>query len=183
MKEYYQTMKKPDSDQSLFLNKLFEEIMDQVIKANKGHRSLESYILGWSTIEQFLLPELISAIAKRLKVNPPSKMDEIPAATLFKYYYYLSHDKVLYDALEKARKTRNSLVHSLNRHEKWTDINNGFKKAIKDDIAPLYKLIADRYSDHTLIPVLSLYKKGWDDRTKKIEEGFKLLEDIASGNV
>jgi len=178
------TIPKKNNVESLYENTLltdmFSEIMEQVIKARKGHRYMESYILGWTTIEQFMLPDLINTISLRLKIDLPKNLSEIHASTLIKLYYFISHDKELYDALEQGRKTRNKLVHSIHKHKSWSEINNGFKSGIKEDIAPLYELIVKRYDETTPVPVLQLYKKGWDDCTKKIEEGFKLLEDIAS---
>jgi len=180
--EYYRTMEttkkaevpKPDKEERAVYNNLETEIWDQTSKALKGNRHMEAYILAWSGIEQFMLPNLMRFIEKELNIKLP-KLDDIQASNLTRLYFFLSHDVELYNSLEKARKTRNKLVHSVSKHNSWSDVKKGFKKGLKEDVSPIMNLFQDRFKGKTPIPVLTLYTKGWNDALSSEQDMLKKL--------
>jgi len=180
IQEYYQqyNMKlpkkikapKPSKEQKEFYKSLDLELMSQVIKAKKGHRYMEAYILEWSVVEQFLLPKLMLYIGDSLNIKLPGKLEEMHASQLIKLYLFLSHDKELYDSLEVARKTRNKLIHGVTKHTNWNEMKKGFRSGFKDEVIPLLVLFQDRFSGKTPIPVLTLYRNGWNDASDKFKK-------------
>jgi hypothetical protein len=167
----------PNTKEKEVYDKLFLEIFEQVVKAKKGHRYMEAYILGWTVVEQFMVPDLIKFVSGRLKFKVQENLSELQASQLFKLYYFLSHDKELFDALEQGRKTRNKLTHSLYKHKNWVEVKDGFKDGLNKQIVPLTKLILKRYQGETSIPVLQLYSKGWEDCRKEILKELKGMHD------
>ena len=146
------------------------EIINQMGKAVKGHRPMEAYFLGWSVIEQFMLPRLIRFIAGHSKVVIPKESLETNYVHLIKYYYFLSHDHELYLALDRGRKNRNKLTHELYKKEDWETIKKDFKKCLKKDIVDIFSLFQARFNGKTPIPVLTLYTSGWNDGLQKAVE-------------
>jgi hypothetical protein len=144
------------------------EILNQVGKAVKGHRSMEAYFLAWSTIEQFMLPRIIRFTANQLKIVIPKDALDANCVHLIKYYYFLSHDHELFLALEKGRKNRNKLTHELYEKNTWSEIKKEYKKCLKSDIVKIFSLFRDRFNGKTSIPVLALYAKGWNDGLQKV---------------
>ena len=140
----------------------YEGIMKQHMKAVRGNHFMEAYILGWSSIEQFALPELIEHVSEKLKLKTPKGVSGTPAIHLIRYYYFLTHDKELYDALERARKRRNTLTHNLIKHETWKDVKDSYKDGLKIDILNLFELFIKRYEGDAPYPVLQLYADGWN---------------------
>jgi hypothetical protein len=158
-----------ETDKKTFLD-LELEILNQIGKAVKGHRPMEAYFLGWSVIEQFMLPKLIRFVSGNLKVVVPKGSLETNYVHLIKYYYFLSHDHELYLALEKGRKNRNRLTHELSKKEDWGAIKRDFKKCLREDIVDIFSLFQARFNGKTKIPVLMLYSSGWNDGLKKAVE-------------
>lgn len=161
-----------ESDKKKFLD-LELEILNQIGKAVKGHRPMEAYFLGWSVIEQFMLPKLIRFVTGNLNVVIPKESLDTNYVHLIKYYYFLSHDYELYLTLDKGRKNRNRLTHELSKKEDWRTIKNDFKKYLKEDIVDIFSLFQARFNGETKIPVLTLYSSGWNDGLKKAVEVIK----------
>lgn len=162
----------PDKEKKKFLD-LEMEILGQIAKAIKGHRPMEAYLLGWSVIEQFMLPRLIRFVAGRLKVVIPKESLETNYVHLIKYYYFLTHDHELFLALDKGRKNRNKLTHELYKKNDWESIKKDFKKYLKKDIADIFSLFQKRFNGKTLIPVLTLYSSGWNDALHEVKKVIK----------
>lgn len=167
----------PTKKERQVFENLSTELLHQFVKAYKGNRSMEAYILAWSVIEQFMLPDLIKIIASNLKIKVPKNLADTHSAQLIKLYYFLSHDLELYNSLEKARKRRNKLVHSMHSHENWLQIKKGYKTGTSEDIKPLLVLFRDRFTGKTKIPVLNLYANGWNDMR---EETLKIIKEMSS---
>jgi hypothetical protein len=151
------------------------ELLNQAGKAKRGNRGMETYVLLWTVLEQFSLPNLIKYVAKKLDVVTPSNLSEMPASQSFKLYYFLSQDKELYDSLENCRKKRNKLIHSMHSHKDWAEIKSLFGDGPKDYLVPTMRLLINRYKDDTGIPVLNLYKNGWEAHKNETVE---LLDSI-----
>lgn len=151
------------------------EILNQIGKAVKGHRSMEAYFLAWSTIEQFMLPRLTRFVAQELKVVIPKDTLEANCVHLIKYYYFLSHDQELFLELEGARKNRNKLTHKLYEKSSWSEIKKDYKRGLKKDIVKIFSLFQNRFIGKTQIPVLVLYTNGWNDALQKAQEVVKAI--------
>lgn len=159
----------PTDDESVFAIKLKNELFEQFVDAKKSDRHMESFVLLWTLLEQFYIPDLISLISRRLKLDVPQGLSDMHASQSFKLYYYLSHDKELYDDLERCRKKRNKLMHRMYDHESWEEIQEGFKNGPKEYLVPAVYKVMDRFKGKTPIPVLNLYSNGWNDHRKKID--------------
>lgn len=163
----------PDKKEEKDFKDLEGEILKQIVKSLDGNRKMEAYFLAWTTVEQFMLPRLMHFIVKKLNITLPKDFPGSQISHLIKNYYFLSHDKELYLALEKARKNRNNLTHEIYRKENWESIKKEYKRCLKEDIAPILELLRDRFNGKTKIPVLALYSKGWNDGLENIKN--KLL--------
>ncbi len=158
------------------------EILSQATKALKGHRLVEAHFLIWASVEQFMLPNLVIFVASKLEIIIPKDALDVNFVHLVKYYYFLSHDKELFQALEKARKNRNKLTHELHKQTDWKNIKKSFKESMKKDISTLLSLFQDRFNGKTAIPSLALYTKGWNDAlsgiVKKMEKEIKDIKAL-----
>jgi hypothetical protein len=149
--------------------------ISKLIKDKDGSR-MEAYFLAWTTIEQFMLPRLIRFVTKNINIVMPKDFFGSHVAQTIRNYYFLSQDRELYLGLEKARKNRNKLVHEIYERKDWKSINAEYVKCLKSDIGPVFSLFQDRFKGKTKIPVLTLYKNGWNDGLEKIK--IELLKGV-----
>jgi len=108
-------LKTTKSEEEKLLQDHFElQISKEAFLALKSKDFIKSAMLSWSYIEEYYLPSTIYSLAKFHKLPlKKSIIEKTNVSILIHYYYFLSHDHTLYLKLEKARKTRNDLVHNL----------------------------------------------------------------------
>ena len=169
---------KPDLKKRKEIEGMTTQLLQQCLKATKGRRYYEAYMLGWTSVEQFLLPDLLGFVSKKLKVNLPKNLPELPVSHVIRLYYFISHDKELFQELERSRKTRNKLIHNLYKQQDWSRVKLSLKTSLKKELGTLFELFQNRFSGKTPIPALQIYRKGWNEALEQLKE--KLLGKINS---
>lgn len=138
------------------LRKHFElQISNEALESFLEKEFIKASMLSWSYVEEFYFPTALVRLSKFHKLPISTKViDKANAATLIQYYYLLSHDKVLYDKLEEARKSRNKLIHNLYRSASI----EGIDKLAKESADYNLKLIMNDLWDRELgkIPIPSM---------------------------
>ena len=152
----------PGWRESDFVKTIDGQIMIMLKKAVKHKHFIEAQALSWATIEQLLLPRLISWIAKVLKINLPNEIYKLNSQNINFLYLCISHDEALYKKLEEGRKQRNKIVHRLTLLGDTTSINNLAKNCTKTNML-IQQEIMKRFNGIVFIPSINLYKNGWND--------------------
>src|ERR1035437_9014530 len=153
--------------------KTFEgQIMLHLEKSVDDKHPIESLLISWSMIEQISLPRLIKFVADRLKIELPSDIQRLNLQTTNLVYYCLSHDKLLFNQLEKGRKYRNEIVHQMDKEDSISKIEKNAAEATIF-ILEILKEINDRFAGKTLIPSINLYRNGWNDALSNIVDRLK----------
>ncbi len=163
---------KPSWEQSKFAKSIEGQGMLLIKKSVDNNHFIESQVLSWSLIEQILLPGLISFVAKNLKIKIPKNIYKVNIQNIIYFYYCLSHDKDLYENLEKGRKLRNKVVHKLYKEENKKAIMNIAKESTLYNMLVL-EAIEKRSMGEVLIPSVNLYRNGWNNALKKAVEIIK----------
>jgi hypothetical protein len=141
---------------------------------------IESHTLSWSTIEQLLLPRLISWLAEIHKLPLPKDAYKMNAQNINIFYLVLSHDIDLFKKLEKARYGRNKIIHKLSKLGDITAINQIAKDLTKENLE-LQEEIMKRFNGDALIPSINLYRDGWNDALSDFQlKILKIKEEIRS---
>ncbi len=156
-----------------FAKTLEGQIMLELKRSISDKHYIESVLLSWSTVEQLLVPKLLTYVATSLKVILPGDLDKLNAQTLNLVYYSFSHDKELYDRLEIGRKHRNDIVHKLYKQKTIDNIKGDCKKATRYILAEIHKPIMDRFNGKVPIPSVNLYKNGWNDALDEVINDIK----------
>lgn len=168
---------KPDSKERKETEGMANQLLKQCLKATRSHHYYEAYMLGWTSIEQFLLPDLLGFVSKKLKIDLPKDLPELPISHVIRLYYFISHDLELFRELERSRKIRNKLVHNLYKQQEWNHVKLSIKTDLKE-MAILFGLFQDRFSGKTPIPALQIYRKGWNEALEQLKKN--LLEGLRS---
>jgi hypothetical protein len=141
----------------------------------KGH-SIESFLLVYQLMQDIFLPNLRRLVLHRLGLDELEKrfVEENSPYIINLEYVALTHDIELFGLLEKARKIRNEIVHTITKDETLEISQNKAKEALKLTGNLIYAII-DRLQGRKAIPVLTLYPKGWNDCR---EEVIKVIEKL-----
>lgn len=143
------------------------------------NNAINNFLMEWSYIENLLLPSLVRQIAGALSFKDIPKIEYTPFSQLINYYYFISHDKNLYDNLVKGNKIRNKLLHSFEENHIKNDFKDESLKAYKYIVKKITLPILFRMKGEVVVPVLSLYSKGWNDlREKLIKEKTQRLNKL-----
>ena len=167
---------RPTLKEKKFIETLEGQIMNQILKSIERKNFIEAYIFSWATIEQAMIPRLIKFVAERLKIKLSKSIWASNQFIINQIYYCISHDKDLFNKLEKGRKLRNKIIHKMYTHDKLSSIKKEALKGIKHNHAKLMPSILDRLHGKVIIPSLTIYVKGWNDALKKAIEKIKKTE-------
>jgi hypothetical protein len=165
LKEKSGTLKKA-SEQKL---KYLTEIIEEIKKAKKQGYLLHALMLSSSIIEEVLLPHLTEMVLARLKIINKKAIFTNKVSVRNSLYFALTQDTVLYEKLEKYRKTRNNVVHKIFNYQSIEKLNKEADIGLKYFI-DISSDIGDRLSGKAPLPVLTYYAKGWNDAIKKAVE-------------
>jgi len=175
----------PPTKQQHEVLEFFNWVTEEVGRISKKENLFERFVLTSSAIEQVMLPSLMKFVAKHHKIELSSEIFERgnQGHQINWLYYGLSHDRKLFDLLEKSRKTRNEFIH---RFYKSPKIKKGQEKYIRHAIANNRKVMIEiinrfEFKDgiHKDLPSLNLYALGWKDCKKQILETMnKKLQEL-----
>lgn len=161
----------PTSKEKKFIETLEGQIMKQIFEDLRKKHFVEAYIFSWATIEQVMIPRLMKFISGRLEIKLSKSVWGLNQYVINQIYYCISHDKDLFDKLERGRKLRNQIIHKMYRQDNLSSIQKRALKGVKYNHRKLIPSILDRFSGKVPIPSLTLYAKGWNDSLDKaIEE-------------
>lgn len=165
------------TQQEKFLKEHFElQISSEALDAHNEKEFIKSSMLSWSYIEEYYLPTFIVWLAKFHKLPLSIKIiDKANAASLIQYYYLLSHDRVLYEKLEKARKYRNRLIHNLYRSSSVDEIDKLAQRSSKFNLNLILKDIWNRESGDVHLPSTVIAVNARNDLRKEQRERMKKL--------
>lgn len=162
----------PDCRESDFAKTIDGQIMIMTKNATDNKHFIEAQALSWSAITELLIPRLIGWIAKCLKVDLPQEIYKLNCQNLNLLYFCISHDKTLFLKLELARKQRNKIVHNLSQIGDIKQIQKTAARCTQSNLE-LQKEIIRRFDGTVLIPSINLYKDGWNDAVKKLNQNIK----------
>lgn len=122
---------KTETDDERLLREHFElHIAKEAVKAVQNEDFIKASMLSWSYIEEYYLPTTINFLLRFHNLPFSSKyVERANAVSLIHFYYLLSHDKIVYGKLDKARSHRNKLVHNLYRSSSMDKINSLAKES------------------------------------------------------
>ncbi len=147
-------MKRTKSEPEYDLTQVEKDILDQVHKANKANRTIEAYLLGWTLIEQFLLPRFINIVSDVFGLNiGKSRIEKMHTSQKILTYLSLSQDNELFQMLDKANSTRNKLFHSMYKEQSWEKINEQVEKAFESEILPVLEEFSHRMNSEKSLPI------------------------------
>ena len=141
------------------LAKHFElQLSEAAAVAYRDKDYLKSAVMSWSFIEQYYLPTTIMNVAKGLKVPMPSDIAKAHVGVVIKFYLLITHDKELYDKLEKARKLRNKITHEIYAKKNLELVDSAYKESAKFNMALIVDMF-DRELGDVPIPSLLIWQK------------------------
>ncbi len=164
---------KPNQALVEFYETLQGRVMKHVKTCLQNKNYFEAYIFSWALVDQILIRDLISFIAKNLKIKIPSNLWNSNQATINNFYLAISQDEQLYKELEAGRKTRNKFLHELVKKFDKGPISIEAKKATGHVFEDIVRPIFDRLSGKTPVPSLTSYSRGWNDSLEKAVEILK----------
>ena len=150
-------------------------LRNRIASRNLKENPVEYFLIIWSLLEQVLLPDLIKSIAHRLSLKEFPNLDKKRFSDLINTYYFLSHDDVIYKKLLTTNNRRNKLIHDL--------FKGNPKKVDKEALniimylIDLIEQVIDRSSGKVIVPVLTLYSKGWEDMKLNITNKLRQAKD------
>lgn len=152
----------PGWEESEFVKTIDGQVMLMVKDAILNKSFIEAQTLSWATIEQLLLPKLIGWIAKVHKLNLPDEVYKLNAQNINLLYLMFSHDILLFQKLEQARKKRNEIIHRLTKLGDVDSVKKAAKESTMTNIL-LQEEIMKRFNGEVSIPSINLYRNGWND--------------------
>lgn len=164
---------KPDQALVEFYETLHGRVVKHVKTCLQDKNYFEAYIFSWALVDQILIRDLISFIAKNLKIKIPNNLWNSNQATINNFYLAISQDEKLYKELEAGRKTRNKFLHELVKKFDKGPISIEAKTATLHVFEDIIKPIFDRLSGTTPVPSLTSYSRGWNDALDKTIEIIK----------
>lgn len=167
-----------ETDEEKLLKEHFQlQISKEALEALRSKDYIKSAMLSWSYIEEYYLPTLISRLAEfhKLPLNK-SIIEKTNVNNIIYYYYMLSHDYELFVKLEKARKSRNKLVHNLYGASSMTKINYLAKVSANTNLYLITEDIWNRESGDIPIPSMMIAVNARNELRK---EQRKKLSDLA----
>lgn len=166
----------PKLKEKKFIETLEGQVLKQIGKSLENRHFIEAYVLSWATIEQVLLPRLMKFIAERLRINLPKQIWNLNQYVFNQVYYCISHDKDLFNKLEKGRKLRNEVIHEMYTQDSLRSIQKKSLKALEYNNKKLILPIIDRLSGKKIIPSLTLYARGWNDAGKEVNSRIERIK-------
>jgi len=165
----------PSWKDSKFAKTIDGQAMVLLSQSIEDKHFIEAHTISWSIIEQLLLPRLITFVSKKLEIDLPKDILQSSQFNINRTYYFLSHDKKLFEKLESARIQRNKVIHELFKKGDIKSMQAVAKKSIEFNIL-LQKEIMRRFSGEALIPSINLYRNGWNDALLKVVAELKQMK-------
>lgn len=126
------------------LTKLTEGVINQMVDAYKNKTYLEAYLLAWMLLEQLVLPSFNDMYADKqgLEKLKPKRTVELEQA-----FYYLTHDKEVYQFLKHVRQERNKLFHNMYKYKSLNSINKSAKTQFEYVTTIISRLVSKDFRD------------------------------------
>lgn len=156
------------------LNKYFEnQLTMAALEAFDRKDYMKATMLTWSFIEEYFLPVSIKHVAKHQKIKLEKEfLLNKPAYHLIRYYYLISYDTTMYEALEKARQLRNKAVHQIFETNSIAAIDERAKESATYNLRDVYELMLDRLDGAYIPPSLQIYTNARNDLRNEIKANF-----------
>lgn len=154
---------------------IYKAHQTQLNKSIRRRAYTEAYLLAWTMVEQNLLPSLVRQVAHQAKFKKVPKLEDRNVSSVIEHYYFLSQDLGLYESLLRANKDRKKLIHGLKTTDDIVSVNKTARLATRFLLEKVTVEILNRLASKTEIPVLSLYRKGWNDCREEVLRRFQEL--------
>jgi len=170
--EYIDIAEEVKKDGEKFV-RLFHPVLERLLQKKEKGDNLEAFLLSWGLIEQVIIPSLIRLIAIRLELKTFPKIEYLKSSQLIMSYFLISQDFSMYESLKKGNTLRNQIIHEI-ASTNLSELDNKLKEARVFIVADVMSPLLDRLSGRVVVPVLTLYSKGWNDavdaQRKRIDE-------------
>lgn len=152
------------------------QISGAAIDSYKSGDYLKSALLSWSYIEEYYLPTTINHIVGILKVKIDKDLvEKSNSYQLIRYYLLVSHDREMFEILEKARKLRNEIIHGLMKSGNIEDVHTRAKKCAYYNLHEALNSMLDREDGKVIAPSLLIAVNARNDLRAEMRERLEKL--------